>query len=207
MTYTLSGIAQYEENIKKSRFLALAASVASAEEALAFFSEHHVPDATHNCWAYRIGQEYRFNDDGEPGGTAGRPILQAIEGQQCDRVAVLVIRWFGGIKLGSGGLVRAYGGVAAQCLRLAEKVEIVEEATLECSCAYPDVALLQSRFAMHSVRVLEESFDAEGANWVLAVPKAQAAEVAAMVIDLTRGRARCSVQQPSQHGPSPCRVP
>src|SRR5690606_41573561 len=111
MTYTLSGTAQYEENIKKSRFLALAAPVASALEAMAFFANHHVADATHNCWAYRIGQEYRFNDDGEPGGTAGRPILQAIEGQQCDRVAVLVIRWFGGIKLGSGGLVRAYGGV------------------------------------------------------------------------------------------------
>ncbi|HLT99539.1 MAG TPA: YigZ family protein [Burkholderiaceae bacterium] len=207
MTYTLSGTAQYEENIKKSRFLALAAPVASAQEAMAFFANHHVADATHNCWAYRIGQEYRFNDDGEPGGTAGRPILQAIEGQQCDRVAVLVIRWFGGIKLGSGGLVRAYGGVAAQCLRLADKEEIVEEATLECSCPYSDVALLQSRFATNSVRVVEESFDAEGANWVLAVPKEQAAEVAALVIDLTRGRARCSVLQPSQHGPSPCRAP
>lgn len=207
MAYTLTGLARYEELIKKSRFLALAAPVATAEDALAFFAEHHVPDATHNCWAYRIGQEYRFNDDGEPGGTAGRPMLQAIEGQQCDRVAVLVIRWFGGIKLGTGGLVRAYGGVAAQCLRLADKAEIVEEAMLQCACPFSDVALLQSRFAAQGIRVVEESFDSEGANWLLAVPRERAAEVAALIIDLTRGQARCSVLQPSPHGPSPCQAP
>lgn len=207
MTYTLTGTARHEELIKKSRFLALAAPVGSAQEAMAFFAEHQVPDATHNCWAYRIGQEYRFNDDGEPGGTAGRPILQAIEGQDCDRVAVLVIRWFGGIKLGSGGLVRAYGGVAAQCLRLADKTEIIEEAFLECACPFADVALLQSRFAAQGVRVVEESFDGQGANWLLAVPKEGAAELAAMILDLTRGQARCSLRQPSQHGPSPCRAP
>src|SRR3546814_12008083 len=78
------------------------------------------PDTTR----FRSGSQYRFNDDGEPGGTAVRPILQAIEGQSCDRVAVLVLRWFGGIKLGPGGLIRAYGGAAAQCLRLADKVEL-----------------------------------------------------------------------------------
>src|SRR5690606_26971900 len=82
MSYTLEETARYEEIIRKSRFLALAAPVRAANEAQAFFAAHHVPDATHNCWAYRIGQEYRFNDDGEPGGTAGRPILQAIDGQQ-----------------------------------------------------------------------------------------------------------------------------
>ena len=207
MAYTLTEVARYEEIIKKSRFLALAAPVHTPDEALAFFSEHHVPDATHNCWAYRIGQEYRFNDDGEPGGTAGRPMLQAIDGRQCDRVAVLVIRWFGGIKLGPGGLVRAYGGVAAQCLRLADRVEIVEETLLDCSCPFSEVALLQARFASHGVRVVEEDFDGEGANWVLAVPRERAAEVTALVVDLTRGRAHCSPQPPSPHGPSPCRYP
>src|SRR3546814_18000784 len=78
-----------------------------------------VPDATHNCWAWRIGDDYRSNDDGEPAGTAGRPILAAIDGQGMDRVVVVVTRWFGGIKLGAGGLVRAYGGTAAECLRRA----------------------------------------------------------------------------------------
>lgn len=207
MAQTLTDTARYDETIKKSRFLALAAPVQTAAEALEFFAAHNVPDATHNCWAYRIGQEYRFNDDGEPGGTAGRPILQAIDGQQCDYVAVLVIRWFGGIKLGSGGLVRAYGGVAAQCLRLAERVEIIPEALLECDCPFADVALLQSRFSVYGIRVVEASFDGQGARWTLAVPEVRAAEAAAAFVDLTRGRVRCSVRQPSPHGPSPCPAP
>ena len=205
MAYTLTENVRYEESIKKSRFLAIAAPVQSAEEALEFFGQHRVPDATHNCWAYRIGQDYRFNDDGEPGGTAGRPMLQAIEGQDCDRVAVLVIRWFGGIKLGSGGLIRAYGGVAAQCLRLAPKVEIVEESMIDCFCPFADVALLQSRFPAMGARIVATEFTAEGAQWQLAVPQAQAAAVVAEIVDLTRGQARCSLQPPSPHGSSPCR--
>jgi putative IMPACT (imprinted ancient) family translation regulator len=81
MSATLSTLAQpcrHQEEIRKSRFLALATPVESPEQALAFLREVSDPVATHNCWAYRIGQDYRFNDDGEPGGTAGRPILQAI---------------------------------------------------------------------------------------------------------------------------------
>src|SRR5690606_26298290 len=127
MSYTLTGLATHQEEIKRSRFVALANAVQNPAEAMAFFAAHSVPEATHTCWAYRIGSEYRFNDDGDPGGTAGRPILQAIEGQQCDRVAVLVVRWFGGIKLGPGGLIRAYGGSAARCLNLAEKAELIDE--------------------------------------------------------------------------------
>ena len=107
---TLTQRCRHQEDIRKSRFLALAAPVPSIEHALAFVREVSTPEATHNCWAYRIGHDYRFNDDGEPGGTAGRPILQAIDGQRMDGVAVVVTRWYGGIKLGAGGLVRAYGG-------------------------------------------------------------------------------------------------
>jgi hypothetical protein len=87
-------------------------------------------DATHNCWAWRIGGDYRSSDDGEPAGTAGRPILAAIDGQGFDRVMVVVTRWFGGIKLGAGGLVRAYGGAAAECLRTAPRVPLVGMRTL-----------------------------------------------------------------------------
>ncbi|XP_068643898.1 uncharacterized protein [Aristolochia californica] len=75
------------------------------------------PRATHNCWAYKIGDQYRCNDDGEPSGTAGKPIYSAIASSGIDRVMVVVIRYFGGIKLGTGGLVRAYGGVTTECLR------------------------------------------------------------------------------------------
>ena len=118
VSHTLAGPCQHLEEIKKSRFLAQAAPVDTPEQALAFVRQVGDPAATHNCWAYRIGQDYRFNDDGEPGGTAGRPILQAIEGQGIDRAVVVVTRWYGGIKLGAGGLVRAYGGTAAECRTL-----------------------------------------------------------------------------------------
>ena len=89
MPVTLSAPCQYREEIRKSRFLALAAPVADAAEAQAFIAAHSDPAASHNCWAWKLGGQYRFSDDGEPGGTAGRPILAAIEGQDCDRVAVL----------------------------------------------------------------------------------------------------------------------
>jgi putative IMPACT (imprinted ancient) family translation regulator len=93
---------------------------------MSFIGEIRDPDATHNCWAYRIGPTYRFSDDGEPAGTAGRPILTAIERQGIDHAVVVVTRYFGGIKLGAGGLARAYGGTAAACLRGAQK-RILEE--------------------------------------------------------------------------------
>jgi len=104
MPFTLSAPCELLEVISKSRFLAKAAPVQSPEEAQAFIQAVSDPTATHNCWAWKIGNQYRFSDDGEPGGTAGRPMLTAIEGQDFDRVAVVVIRWFGGTKLGTGGL-------------------------------------------------------------------------------------------------------
>lgn len=189
--FTLREPTSFEQDIKKSRFLALAAPVNSASQALAFFQAKGVPDATHNCWAYKIGSEYRFNDDGEPGGTAGRPILQAIEGQDCDRVAVLVIRWFGGVKLGTGGLVRAYGGVAAQCLRLADKQELIPMAALRCRCSFADLALVQSRFDSFGVQVQDEQFDAEGVQWVLNLPVEHKAEFQQSFINMTRGQGEC----------------
>ncbi|MEO7916289.1 MAG: YigZ family protein, partial [Dokdonella sp.] len=114
---TLAAFAELSQEIRKSRFVARAAAIDTVAAAIAFIESASAADAGHNCWAYRIGDDYRFNDDGEPGGTAGRPILAAIEGQGLDGVAVVVSRWFGGIKLGAGGLMRAYGRCAAECLR------------------------------------------------------------------------------------------
>ena len=116
MPFTLIGPCEYREEIRKSRFLARAAPVASAPEAQAFIATARDPSASHNCWAWKIGQQYRFSDDGEPGGSAGGPILAAIEGQAFDQVAVLVIRWYGGIQLGNGGPARAHCGAAHQSL-------------------------------------------------------------------------------------------
>ncbi|MGN6228728.1 MAG: IMPACT family protein [Dyella sp.] len=184
----LAGRCQHEQDIKKSRFLALAAPVDSPEEALDFVQEVSDPAATHNCWAYRIGQAYRFNDDGEPGGTAGRPILQAIEGQGIDHAVVVVTRWYGGIKLGAGGLARAYGGTAAECLRLAERVPIVPMATLALSCDFADLALLKARLPELKATLDSETFHAEGADLVVRLPQARVDEALTRITDLTRGR-------------------
>ena len=153
-----------------------------------FFAANSDPEATHNCWAYKIGQEYRFNDDGEPGGTAGRPILQAIEGQGMDRVAVLVVRWFGGVKLGAGGLVRAYGGCAANCLRAGERTEIVDLATVGCQCGFAELPLLKSRLAGAGAVMLHEDYGADGVALRFTVPRAVVAELEVTAANITRGR-------------------
>ncbi len=193
MTQTLAAACSFEEDIKKSRFLGHASPVASVDEAMAFFARHSVPEATHNCWAYRIGQNYRYNDDGEPGGTAGRPILQAIDGQGLDRVAVLVVRWFGGIKLGAGGLVRAYGGCAANCLRAGQYLEIVATSRVRCRCGFAELALLRARLAPAGAVILQEEFDADGVQLTLEVPDAALQALQAVAANITRGQSAWEV--------------
>lgn len=193
MTHTLTGPCSYQEDIKKSRFAAYAAPVATVDDAMHFFAAQGDPEATHNCWAYRIGQEYRFNDDGEPGGTAGRPILQAIEGQDMDRVAVLVVRWYGGVKLGAGGLVRAYGGCAANCLRLGDRTEIVDLATVRCACGFAELALLKSRLAQAGASIQQEDFNEEGVALCFTVPRTVVADLEVTVANITRGRSAWEV--------------
>jgi putative IMPACT (imprinted ancient) family translation regulator len=104
--FTLERPTSLEQIVKKSRFLAVAGPIASEQGAKDFIAAHSDPEANHNCWAWRVGQSYRSSDDGEPSGTAGKPILQAIDRLNLDGVAVVVTRWFGGILLGSGGLMR-----------------------------------------------------------------------------------------------------
>jgi len=191
--FTLSAEALLQQDVRKSRFLARAAPVESVDAALAFFARVREPDATHNCWAYRIGASYRFNDDGEPGGTAGRPILQAIDGQAIDHVAVVVARWFGGIKLGAGGLVRAYGGAAAECLRLAAKSPLVERVVVVVRCDFAAAGALRARLAEYEAAKREESADADGVELAIELPAARLDALTQLVRDLTRGRGHVSV--------------
>ncbi|TBR39647.1 MULTISPECIES: IMPACT family protein [Dyella] len=186
--FMLAAPCQHSEDIKKSRFLAQAAPVQSPDEALAFVRKVSDPAATHNCWAYRIGQDYRFNDDGEPGGTAGRPILQAIEGQGIDLAVVVVTRWYGGIKLGAGGLVRAYGGTAAECLRVAARVPIIVSVRMQITCEFAEQALLKARLRELGADVESESFEADGVTLVFRMPQDVATAASARVVDITRGR-------------------
>lgn len=181
--------------VRKSRFVAQARHAVSPEDALALVEALGDATATHNCWAYRIGQHYRFNDNGEPSGTAGKPILQAIDGQGLDETLVVVTRWFGGIKLGAGGLVRAYGGCAAECLRRAAKVERVEFVDVEFSLPFAALPLLRARLAeLHADRI-DERFDAGGATLRLALPKQHIADLRKLLADATRGRSELTMLQ------------
>ena len=121
---TLAAPARVEVEIKRSRFIAHAARVDSLADTLSFYESVADLSASHNCWAWKLDHQYRFNDDGEPASTAGKPIWSAIDGKGLDHAMVVVTRHFGGIKLGVGGLVRAYGGSAARCIDQAGVVEI-----------------------------------------------------------------------------------
>ena len=186
--YTLAGEDRLQQEIRKSRFHAHAAGVDNADAALAFVARISVRDATHNCWAFRIGANYRFNDDGEPGGSAGRPILLAIDGQAMDRVVVVVTRWYGGIKLGVGGLARAYGGCASECLRLAERRPLIERVQTRIHCDYAGAPALYARLReFDALRVAERS-TLDGAEIDIELPASRVDALTVLVRDLTRGR-------------------
>ncbi|WLG51602.1 YigZ family protein [Pseudomonas sp. FP1742] len=188
MPFTLSGLCEYREEIRKSRFIALAAPITSAAEAQSFIEQHSDLNASHNCWAWKLGDQYRSSDDGEPGGTAGRPILAAIEAQDCDQVAVVVIRWYGGIQLGTGGLARAYGGSANKCLQGAPKVELISRVPVSCACAFGELALVKLRVTELGGLVVEETFTANGVELLLAMGEGQIDTLQTQLADLSRGR-------------------
>ncbi|ALI00640.1 DUF1949 domain-containing protein [Pseudomonas sp. FW306-02-F02-AA] len=188
MPFTLAGVCEYREEIRKSRFIALAAPITSAAEAQAFIEQHSDLNASHNCWAWKLADQYRSSDDGEPGGTAGRPILAAIEAQDCDQVAVVVIRWYGGIQLGTGGLARAYGGSANKCLQGAERIALISRVPIRCACGFSELALVKLRVAELGGLVVEETFTANGVELQLAIGETQIDTLQRQLADLSRGR-------------------
>lgn len=138
MAFSLAQTVHHELVIKKSRFIACVESVSGRDAALTrvaqLKAEH--PDAAHVCWALLAGGQSAANDDGEPGGTAGRPMLEVLRHQNLEGVMASVVRYFGGVKLGAGGLVRAYTDAVAQALLTAEKVALIKQANLACSVPY-----------------------------------------------------------------------
>ncbi|HWS27779.1 MAG TPA: YigZ family protein [Xanthomonadales bacterium] len=188
MSATLTAAAVFEEHIQKSRFLARAWPIDSVESAMSHVAECECEEASHHCYAYRIGQQYRFHDANEPAGTAGRPILQAIDGQGMDRVVVVVTRWFGGIKLGAGGLVRAYGGAAAECLRRAPRRELVAMHGLPVSAAFAFENSLRQIVGECAGLIKDERYDAEGFACVIVLPASDSARCTMRLRDASRGQ-------------------
>jgi uncharacterized YigZ family protein len=185
---TLAAPCSHAVEIKKSRFLAQAAPASSPETAMAFVDSLRGNGGGHHCWAYRIGQAYRFNDDGEPSSSAGKPILAAIDGQGFDSVVVVVTRWFGGIKLGVGGLIRAYGGTAAQCLQQAARQPIVHVTRMTLRCDFAQWSLLEGRIRDRGIAIENTNYGALAVDAILAVPSDQESDLAHLVADATQGR-------------------
>ncbi len=185
--WTLSGPHHLEVEIRKSRFRARVAPADNVDAAMVFLEQASDTTANHNCWAYRIGQAYRFSDDGEPGGSAGKPILQAIEGQQLDGVVAVVTRWFGGIKLGVGGLIRAYASTAAECLRQAPHVPIIATQRVRFRVGYPELPLLKARTLEWHLRIDDEAFGPGDVTLTVNVALAHMEQLEHLLADLTRG--------------------
>jgi uncharacterized YigZ family protein len=166
MPLTLAAPVHSERIIKKSRFIGCVQPMsdrAGAQKVVAALWAQH-PGARHVCWALLAGGQSAAVDDGEPSGTAGRPMLDVLRHQDLEGVLATVVRYFGGVKLGAGGLVRAYTDAVAQALLQAEKVPIVRLATLRCVVPYAMEGLLR------------RELDAAGAS-LMAVTHGQAVEL------------------------------
>ncbi|MDE6441259.1 MAG: YigZ family protein, partial [Clostridia bacterium] len=163
---SVSGDCVTQKTIEKSRFITTSRHVEDEEQAKNFIAEisSRYADATHNCYAYicdSLGNFLRFSDDGEPQGTAGMPILEVIKNKKLMQTAVVVTRYFGGIKLGAGGLVRAYSGATAENLDTAQKVsyEICSESLYRTDYSGVDTALRY--FSEKSANVLDTQYSDE----------------------------------------------
>lgn len=146
---TVDGVTENTVEIKRSKFIATLSHVESGEDAEAFVRavRKRYPDATHNCYAYiadELGNETRFSDDGEPGGTAGQPMLEVLKKRGVVRAAVVVTRYFGGIKLGAGGLVAAYTDSVSEVLDAAGIRRMTECAEVTVECDYSDHSAIES---------------------------------------------------------------
>lgn len=157
MANTLIEPTNAELTIKKSRFLACVEPVNDRAQAVARVAElkRLHPAATHVCWALMAGGQSAAVDDGEPSGTAGRPMLEVLRHQDLEGVLATVVRYFGGVKLGSGGLVRAYTDVVAQALLKATVTPLRKQQTLRCQVPYPLEGLVRRTALAHGAELTD----------------------------------------------------
>jgi len=192
---TLKDIATHQETVKESVFIAYASRAESQTDAFEFLravmARHQ--DASHLCWAYRIGGQYRFSDGGEPGGTAGQPILRAIEGQDLDHVVVGVIRYFGGTKLGAGGLMRAYGGTAAEALRTAERQVESPRVAVRVETGFEHISALYRALDACAAENRAEDYNDKGVKITASLPANEVERFRVLLRDGTRGQFELTV--------------
>ena len=189
---TIKDDGQVQEEIKKSRFICDAKRVYSEEEARAFITaikkEHY--KATHNCSAFIIGERSeikRTSDDGEPSGTAGVPMLGVLENHNLTNVCVVVTRYFGGIKLGAGGLIRAYAGSVALAVKEVGIVEIKEQAGIQIQMSYAQYQEYGNFLKEHNLMELETNFT-DQVETIIFVDKEDKEDIKSSLIEFFNGK-------------------
>ena len=189
MPQTILAPVHHELLIKKSRFIACVqpmADRAGAQQVVASLRAQH-PGAAHVCWALLAGGQSAAVDDGEPSGTAGRPMLDVLRHQDLEGVLATVVRYFGGVKLGAGGLVRAYTDSVAQALLQAEKVAIVRKTVLRCSAPYPLEGLVRRELEAAGA-VLLDVVHGDDVGFAFSLPEQAAAAFTARLNEAGHGR-------------------
>ncbi len=165
-----------EDTIKKSRFIGILTPCLSEQEVLNHLNHFHQqhPNASHIVFAYRIkstrGIVMKFHDAGEPSGTAGKPVYQHLEGKNLVNVLCVVIRYFGGIKLGAGGLTRAYGNTAKKVIEASQITEYIEYAEVQLELEYKQMQLLKYQLEKLDGMILKQDFS-ENINLIIKIPK------------------------------------
>ncbi|NOU51382.1 YigZ family protein [Pseudoalteromonas sp. JBTF-M23] len=184
----------YHEEIKKSTFIVHLAHTPSIEDAKAFIKQinEQYPDARHNCWAHVAGQPggshvYGFSDDGEPNGTAGKPMLNVLIGSGLGEITAVTTRYFGGIKLGTGGLVRAYGGTLNNALAQLQTSLKIPAIHLTGQSDYALQGIIEQYLNSHfTILAIDKLYGAE-IEWLIEIDHRQAAEACQEILDLTHG--------------------
>jgi uncharacterized YigZ family protein len=183
-----------EQELQRSRFITTLAPAPTVDEAKAFIARvrEEFPDANHNCWAYVVGPpgstgQVGMSDDGEPHGTAGRPMLTALLHGGVGDVAVVVTRYFGGTLLGKGGLVRAYTGCVQQGLEQLPTTERVRKIRLAIEIEYASVDGVRRMLPAHEAELVSEQY-ATTVGYQLALPVTRLESFRTALLDLTNGQ-------------------
>ena len=196
------GMGEIEE--KKSRFICHVKPVETEEEATAFINEKKKEywDARHNCSAFVIGKNAeltRCSDDGEPAGTAGRPMLEVLLNEEIRNVAVVVTRYFGGVLLGTGGLVRAYQAAVKAGLEASSIIEKQEGIKGSLCVDYTTVGKLQYVFEKNGYTVLESKYE-ESVTFILLIPKEEWDAAVKTITEATMGRVELKKEEECIYG-------
>lgn len=190
MPFSLTGPGYSELLVKRSRFLGCVEPVSGRDQAVARVAELRAehPGARHVCWALMAGGHSAAHDDGEPSGTAGRPMLEVLRHQELEGVLATVVRYFGGVKLGAGGLVRAYTDAVAQALLGADRVPLIRMRMVRITVPYSVEGAVRRELEAHGA-TLEAVRHGTEAGMTLQVAEDRAAALIARVNDASLGRA------------------